>query len=72
MSWGSTFNFSIWYIELHGVDDDNIILPCLKWYRNVSTYMYTHFCPKDFCLVYSNGEEIFIVNINRTVSFDSL
>ena len=35
MSWGATFNFSIWYIELRGVKDDDVLQPCLKWYRNV-------------------------------------
>lgn len=24
-SWGSNFNYSLWYVELHGIDDSQII-----------------------------------------------
>jgi muskelin len=24
-SWGSNFNYSLWYVELHGIDDSHII-----------------------------------------------
>lgn len=24
-SWGSNFNYSLWYVELHGIDDPHII-----------------------------------------------
>lgn len=37
MSWGPSFNFSIWYIELHGIEDPDVVQPCLNWYSKVST-----------------------------------
>ena len=36
MSWGPSFNFSIWHVSLKGIDDPVTIRPCLKWYKNVS------------------------------------
>lgn len=24
-SWGSNFNYSLWYVELHGIDDHHLI-----------------------------------------------
>lgn len=45
-SWGPSFNFSIWYMELSGVDDQHFVKPCMNWYNTVSlkqiikTYMY--------------------------------
>lgn len=35
MSWGPSFNFSIWYIELHGIEDPDVVQPCLNWYSKV-------------------------------------
>ncbi|KAI2547947.1 MKLN1 isoform 8 [Pan troglodytes] len=32
LSWGPSFNFSIWYVELSGIDDPDIVQPCLNWY----------------------------------------
>ncbi|XP_050432921.1 muskelin isoform X5 [Adelges cooleyi] len=33
-SWGSNFNYSLWYVELHGIDDQNIISnEIIKFYR---------------------------------------
>lgn len=37
MSWGPSFNFSIWYIELHGIEDPDVVQPCLNWYSKVQT-----------------------------------
>lgn len=37
MSWGPSFNFSIWYIELHGIEDPDVVQPCLNWYSKVSS-----------------------------------
>nr|4PQQ_A Chain A, Muskelin [Mus musculus] len=31
LSWGPSFNFSIWYVELSGIDDPDIVQPCLNW-----------------------------------------
>src|SRR4029434_10886273 len=41
MSGGPSFNFSIWYIELHGIEDPDVVQPCLNWYNKVSAYL----CP---------------------------
>lgn len=38
MSWGPSFNFSIWYIELHGIEDPDVVQPCLNWYSKVSRW----------------------------------
>ncbi|KAL4827363.1 hypothetical protein H8958_021814 [Nasalis larvatus] len=32
LSWGPSFNFSIWYVELSGIDDPDVVQPCLNWY----------------------------------------
>ena len=36
MSWGPSFNFSIWFVELSGVDDPEIVQPSLTWFNTVS------------------------------------
>lgn len=36
-SWGASFNFSVWYVELQGVDDPDVVRPCIRWYNRVST-----------------------------------
>uniref|UniRef100_A0A2K6EHX9 Muskelin N-terminal domain-containing protein n=1 Tax=Propithecus coquereli TaxID=379532 RepID=A0A2K6EHX9_PROCO len=35
LSWGPSFNFSIWYVELSGIDDPDVVQPCLNWYSKV-------------------------------------
>ena len=35
-TWGPSFNFSIWYVQLQGIDDSTIVKPCLNWYNTVS------------------------------------
>ena len=35
-SWGPSFNFSIWYVELKGVDDYEFVQPCITRFHNVS------------------------------------
>ena len=32
-SWGPSFNFSIWYIELVGTQDWDAVKPCIQWYN---------------------------------------
>lgn len=33
-SWGSNFNYSLWYVELHGHDDPNIVSnEIIKFYK---------------------------------------
>lgn len=36
MSWGPSFNFSIWFVQLSGVDDPVIVQPSLAWFNTVS------------------------------------
>lgn len=36
MSWGPSFNFSIWHVKLVGIDDPNHVRGRLKWFNNVS------------------------------------
>lgn len=33
--WGPSFNFSIWFVELMGIDDWSILGPCLSWFNQV-------------------------------------
>ena len=35
LSWGPTFNYSIWYVELLGQDDPMYTSACLKDYNKV-------------------------------------
>ena len=32
-SWGPSFNFSIWYVELAGSNDWELVKPCIQWYN---------------------------------------
>lgn len=41
MSWGPSFNFSIWYIELHGIEEPDVVQPCLNWYSKVTEPVFT-------------------------------
>lgn len=40
-SWGSCFNFSIWFVELKGVANAEIVEPALEWFKKVSTVVNT-------------------------------
>ena len=40
ISWGPSFNFSIWHVKLTGIDDVNYVRPKLKWFHNVSLYTF--------------------------------
>lgn len=35
LSWGSSFNFSIWHVKLVGIDEPEIVKPCLEWVNMV-------------------------------------
>uniref|UniRef100_A0A7N8YCG9 Muskelin 1, intracellular mediator containing kelch motifs n=1 Tax=Mastacembelus armatus TaxID=205130 RepID=A0A7N8YCG9_9TELE len=48
MSWGPSFNFSIWYIELHGVEDPDVVQPCLNWYSKYREQEAIRLCLKHF------------------------
>ena len=34
-SWGPSFNFSIWYVELTGTEDPDVVKRCMNWYNTV-------------------------------------
>ena len=36
LAWGANFNFSIWYIELRGINDHSVIQKSYKDFINVS------------------------------------
>ncbi|XP_072327210.1 muskelin isoform X3 [Scyliorhinus torazame] len=48
MSWGPSFNFSIWYVELHGIDEPDIVQPCLNWYSKYREQEAIRLCLKHF------------------------
>lgn len=35
-SWGPSFNFSIWHVQLTGTDDVNIVKPSIEWFSAVN------------------------------------
>ncbi|XP_039250977.2 muskelin-like [Styela clava] len=48
LSWGSAFNFSIWYVELRGIEETEIVQPCLKWYYEHREREAIRLCLKHF------------------------
>ncbi|CAG5927233.1 unnamed protein product [Menidia menidia] len=48
MSWGPSFNFSIWYVELHGIEDPDVVQPCLNWYSKYREQEAIRLCLKHF------------------------
>ncbi|RXM28953.1 Muskelin [Acipenser ruthenus] len=48
MSWGPSFNFSIWYVELHGIDEPDVVQPCLNWYSKYREQEAIRLCLKHF------------------------
>lgn len=36
-SWGPNFNFSIWHVQLHGIDQPSVVKPCMNWFNTVSS-----------------------------------
>lgn len=47
-SWGPSFNFSIWYVELQGISDWNIVKPTMHWYNNFREREAIRLCLKHF------------------------
>lgn len=43
MSHGPSFNFSIWFVELRGVDDPEIVDPSLAWFNTVSKHTWIQY-----------------------------
>ncbi len=39
MAWGPNFNFSIWYLELRGIEDGDLIQRISQNYANVLLFM---------------------------------
>ncbi|CAH1783153.1 unnamed protein product, partial [Owenia fusiformis] len=47
-SWGPSFNFSIWYVELSGVDSTQAVAPCMNWYNTYREREAIRLCLKHF------------------------
>ncbi|KAK7873640.1 hypothetical protein R5R35_009328 [Gryllus longicercus] len=47
-SWGPSFNFSIWFVELTGLDDWTIVKPCLDWFNTYREQEVVRLCLKHF------------------------
>ncbi|GAB6029244.1 Muskelin 1, intracellular mediator containing kelch motif [Chamberlinius hualienensis] len=47
-SWGPTFNFSFWYVELYGIDDWDIVQPCMYWFNTYREREAIRLCLKHF------------------------
>lgn len=47
-SWGPSFNFSIWYVEIKGTDDPDIVKPCMNWYNTYREREAIRLCLKHF------------------------
>lgn len=48
LSWGPSFNFSIWYIELHGQDDPMYTCARMKSYNTLRETEIIKLCLKHF------------------------
>ncbi|XP_068714480.1 muskelin-like isoform X2 [Montipora foliosa] len=48
MSHGPSFNFSIWFVELQGVDDPEIVEPSLAWFNTYREREAIRLCLKHF------------------------
>lgn len=47
-SWGPSFNFSIWFVELHGISDWNFVKPCIEWFNMYREREVIRYCLKHF------------------------
>ncbi|KAK7101686.1 muskelin-like [Littorina saxatilis] len=47
-AWGPSFNFSIWSVELHGVDDWHRVKACMNWYNTYREREAIRLCLKHF------------------------
>jgi Muskelin N-terminus. len=56
-SWGPSFNFSIWFVELIGVDNWDIVKPCMDWFNVVSKTKF-NFSIEDTQYYFSSGKII--------------
>ncbi|XP_069681633.1 muskelin [Periplaneta americana] len=47
-SWGPSFNFSIWFVELTGIDDWEVVKPCMDWFNTYREREVVRLCLKHF------------------------
>ncbi|XP_033315653.1 muskelin isoform X1 [Bombus bifarius] len=47
-SWGPSFNFSIWHVQLTGTDDVNIVKPSIEWFNAYRQKEVIRLCMKHF------------------------
>ncbi|XP_054707459.1 muskelin-like isoform X2 [Uloborus diversus] len=47
-SWGPSFNFSIWYVQLKGIDDWDIVKSCVSWFNYYREREVIRLCLKHF------------------------
>lgn len=47
-SWGPSFNFSIWFVKLSGIDDWDIVQPALEWFKSYRQKEAVRLCLKHF------------------------
>ncbi|XP_066911646.1 muskelin-like [Clytia hemisphaerica] len=48
LSHGTNFNFSIWYVQLIGIDNPEVVRPRLKWFNNYREQEAIRLCLKHF------------------------
>ncbi|XP_052287065.1 muskelin-like isoform X2 [Dreissena polymorpha] len=47
-TWGSSFNFSIWHVQLNGVDEWEVVQPCMNWFNTYREKETIRLCLKHF------------------------
>jgi len=47
-SWGPSFNYSIWYVELFGIEDPDAVLPHMDWFNAYREKEAIRLCLKHF------------------------
>ncbi|XP_060569193.1 muskelin-like [Ruditapes philippinarum] len=47
-TWGPSFNFSIWHVQLNGIDDPDVVKPCMNWYNTYREKEAIRLCLKHF------------------------
>uniref|UniRef100_H2ZEN2 F5/8 type C domain-containing protein n=1 Tax=Ciona savignyi TaxID=51511 RepID=H2ZEN2_CIOSA len=48
LSWGASFNFSIWFVELQGSSNPDLVQSCLQWYFKYREREAIRLCLKHF------------------------
>ncbi|KAG8336246.1 Muskelin 1, intracellular mediator containing kelch motif [Homalodisca vitripennis] len=47
-SWGPCFNFSIWFVEMNGISDPEVVEPALEWFKQYQKREAIRLCLKHF------------------------